>query len=809
MYISYKWLQDFIKLPSKVDYKQVAASLINHTVEVEAIKIQADSFANVVVGRVLSVKSHPNADRLKIALVDVGDKELQIVCGAPNIAAEQLVPVALVGAILPGDFVIKTSKIRGEVSEGMVCAEDELGLGSEHDGIMVLDKKAKVGDNFATYLKTDDIIFEIDNKSLSNRPDLLNHYGLAREISAIHSLKLKPYKEVVGKEIESLPEESAKLSVEVVDKIACPRYMALRIENITVEDSPAWLKNRLIAINQKPVNNIVDLANYVMFECGQPLHTFDGDKIKKIFVKNANANDIVETIDGKERALMETDLVISDGKKTLAIAGIMGSADSQINNNSNSLILEVANFKAEIIRKTAQRLNLRTDASVRFDKALDPNLVKDALHRFTNLLIELCPEAKIVGAPLDIYSQEMEAKVIDIKFSWLFKKIGQEIPKEKVLNYLKYLGFEVEDLGGDAMRIIVPTWRATKDIRDKEDIVEEVLRMYGYDNIESRLPVEELSLAPENKSRKLEYEIKDNLSYRFALNEIHNYSFVGEDQLSKLNIDYLHHLRIAKPLSELNSMLRQSLSSGLIYNIKNNQAKADSLGFYEIGDVFFKTPGKYDKGGVDNEYLPYQEKRVGVVVADKGNTFTLIKNIVSNFLGDVCGTDEDVKFISFENAPGFADEKIVAQVSLASQDIGFVCLLSQSVASNLNIKLEVSLAELNFDKIHLIKEAYRDRVVGGLAKYPAVLRDVCFVVSDKILYNDIYKLISSFNPLIKKVEIFDVYSGDRLKDGEKSLAFHLSYQDPSRTLSSLEVDEIEKELLLKMSEKFEARLRNF
>ncbi len=809
MYISYKWLQDFIKLPSKFDYRQIATSLINHTVEVEAIKIQADSFANVVVGRVLSVKSHPNADRLKIAQVDVGDKELQIVCGAPNIEAEQLVPVALEGAVLPGDFIIKNSKIRGEVSEGMVCAEDELGLGSEHEGIMVLDKKAKIGDNFATYLKTDDIIFEIDNKSLSNRPDLLNHYGLAREISAIHSLKLKPYEEVVGKEIESQPEESAKLSVEVTDKIACPRYMALRIENITVKDSPAWLKNRLIAINQKPVNNIVDLANYVMFECGQPLHTFDGDKIKKIVVKNANEGDVIETIDGKERTLLGSDLVISDANKNIAIAGIMGSADSQINNNSNSLILEVANFKAETIRKTAQRLNLRTDASVRFDKALDPNLVKSALLRFSNLLIELCPEAKIAGSPLDIYSQEMEAKIIDLKFSWLFKKIGQEIPKDKALNYLKYLGFEVEDLDGDAIRITVPTWRATKDIRDKEDIVEEVLRMYGYDNIESKLPIEELRLAPDNKSRKLEYEIKDNLSYRFALNEIHNYSFVGEDQLSKLNIDYLHHLRIAKPLSELNSMLRQSLSSGLIYNIKNNQAKADSLGFYEIGDVFFKTPGKYDKGGTDSEHLPYQEKRVGIVVADKENTFKLIKNIVSNFLSDVCGADEDVKFISFENSPGFADEKIVAQVSLASHDIGFICLLSQSVATNLNIKLEVSLAELNFDKINLIKEAYRDRVVSDLAKYPAVLRDVCFVVSDKILYNDIYELISSFNPLIKKVELFDVYSGDRLKDGEKSLAFHLTYQDPSRTLSSQEVDEIEKQLLVEMDEKFDARLRNF
>lgn len=809
MYISYNWLQDFVKLPSKVGYKDVASSLINHTVEVESATNQADSYKNIVVGKVLNVNNHPNADRLKIVRVDIKTQELQIVCGASNVAEGQLVPVALSGAILPGEFTIKTSKIRGEMSEGMICSQNELGLGLEQEGIMVLDKKAKIGDNLATYLKSDDIIFEIENQSLSNRPDLLNHYGLAREISAIYNIKLKPYDVFVGKEIKNTPDERDEFSVKVLDKDACPRYMALRFENITVEESPAWLKNRLIAINEKPVNNIVDLANYVMFECGQPLHTFDGDEVKEIVIRSASDNEHVETIDGKEKTLLEGDLVICNGKKAIAIAGIMGTTDSQINVNSNSLVLESANFKAEVVRKTAQRLGMRTEASIRYDKSLDPNLTKIALTRFTNLLMELCPEAKIIGTPIDLYAREEEPKIIKLNLSWLFKKIGQEIPKEKTLNYLRGLGFTVVDLDGDNVEVTVPSWRATKDVRAKEDLVEEVLRMYGYDNIESKLPTEELRLVVENPASKLKYEIKDILSYRFALTEIHNYSFVGEEQLNKLNIDYLHHLKMANPLSELNSMLRQSLSPGLIYNIRNNQAKSDKLGFYEVGDVFFKTPGRYDKGGGGEEYLPYQEKRVGLVVADKIKTFSTLKNIVANFLNQICGTDEVVKFVRLENHPGFADQKIVAQVTLGTHDLGYIALLDNGIANNLNIKLETSLAELNFNKIQEIKQIYSGAVIADINKYPAVLRDLCFVVSSKILYNDLYELISSFHPLIKKVKLFDVYEGDRLEKGKKSLAFHLSFQDDRRTLSSTEVELIEKDLIAKMDEKFDAKLRNF
>src|SRR5680860_176106 len=354
-----------------------------------------------------------------------------------------MVPVALNGALLPNGLEIKTSEIRGEKSEGMICAEDELGLGKNHEGIMVLGKNAKIGESFSKYLKFDDIIFEVDNKSLSNRPDLLNHYGLARELAVIFDSHLKTYDKVIGAEL-SIPEvKDSKLRVTVDNSDLCPRYMALRVENITVTESPAWLKERLVAINQRPVNNIVDLTNYVMFECGQPLHAFNANGIKKIVVKVNNKPESFETLDGKERLLSADDLVISDGGQPIAIAGTMGGTNSEVTEETTAIILESANFQAAAIRKTAQRLGLRTEASVRFEKSLDPNLAEDALKRFLGLLKEMCPEMKITSNLFDLGGRVKTANKIDLEFSWLFSKIGQELPKDQVINILGKLGFQL------------------------------------------------------------------------------------------------------------------------------------------------------------------------------------------------------------------------------------------------------------------------------------------------------------------------------------------------------------------------------
>ena len=809
MYISLNLLKDFVKIPSKIGAAEISKELTNHTVEVEGFVSQAEQFDKVVVGHVLEVKKHPNADRLRLALVDVKTEKLNIVCGAPNLAEGQLVPVALVGATLPGNFEIKESEIRGEKSSGMICAEDELGIGKNHEGIIVLNDNAKIGEPFAKYLKADDIILEVDNKSLSNRPDLLSHYGIARELGVIFDLALKPYEKLIDKKIKFLSDKENELEVKVADYEASPRYMAVKIDGIEIKESPAWLKERLIALNQKPINNIVDLTNFIMLECGQPLHAFSADKIEKILVRYANKNEALETLDEKERHLNEDDLVISDGKNALAIAGIMGGKDSGVKNETTSIILESANFKAAMIRKTSQKLGLRTEASSRYEKSLDPGLTEVALFRFLTLLKEVCPEYKIVSSLINLNQIKKEVKEISLDLGWLTKKIGQEIPRDFVIKTLKQLGFGISEEKDDALLVAIPSWRATKDISTKEDLVEEVLRIYGYDNIVSELPVETLSLPEVNEERLLERKIKNILALRHGLSEVYNYSFVGEEQLKRLNIDFFNHLRLANPLTDIQTMLRQSLVPGLVSNIKTNQAKADTLGFFEFGSVFFNAPGNLKKEVSGDSALPYQEKHLGLVVAaDEGDLLVNLKGVINNLLKNLINFDLELEFLVPSELPTWADKNSVASIRLFKEDLGVVALLSTEAISNLNLKKKVALAELSYTTLFRILSDLETKTFKELSKYPSVVRDLAFVLNEKILYNEIKSEIINFNSLIKEVELFDIYSGNKLANDEKSLAFHISLRSEEKTLTTVEVDEVINTLIKHLTEKFEARLRD-
>lgn len=808
MYISLNWLKDFVKIPAKIKPVSLAEELTNHTVEVEGLVNQADKFNKVIVGRVLEVNKHPNADRLRLVVVDVKKEKLNIICGAPNVAPGQLVPVALVGAVLPNGLEIKATEIRGLKSRGMICAEDELGLGGNHESILVLKESAKIGQPFAQYLKANDVVLEIDNKSLSNRPDLLNHYGLARELSAIFDLPLKSYDKFLNNKWEFLSAKENKLEVKVEDYELCPRYMAVRIDNLQVKESPDWLKERLIAVGQRPINNIVDLTNYVMLDCGQPLHAFDVAKVKKIVVRRAGKNETLETLDEKERVLNEDDLVITDGKKVIAIAGVMGGLNSEIGMATTAIILESANFAAASVRKTSQKLGLRTESSVRFEKSLDPNLTEAAVFRFLTLLKEICPEMKIGSVLIDVKQAAAKTLSIDLDLDWLAAKIGQEIPREVVVNSLKKLGFKIENERDEILKIIVPSWRATKDVTAKEDLAEEVLRLYGYDNIPSQLPVLTLSLPEVNEERRLEREIKNILSLKHTLNEAYNYSFVGEDQLKKLNIDFSNHLRLINPLSEAQALLRQSLTPGLIGNIKTNQSKSDNFGFFEIGSVFFNAPGSLKKDQSADGVLPYQEKRLGLALAgDDDNLFCRLKGIVNSLLQTLINYEVEAEFSFLNNVPGWADKRSVAKIIILGQEIGLVALINQEIS--INLKKRAALAELNFNALVNLVLSLPPFRFREAPKYPPVRRDLAFVVEEKILYNDLRDEMLKFNPLIRSVELFDVYSGDRLAGGQKSLAWHLNYQSDERTLTAVEVDKIQNELVARLAEKFEAKLRDF
>lgn len=809
MYISYNFLKDFLKFPKAITPEEISEKLTNQTVEVEHFSRQAEQFNKVVVGRVLSVDKHPNADRLRLATVDVKTEKLHIVCGAPNLAEGQKVAVALVGAVLPGGLEIKESEIRGEKSSGMICAEDELGLGKNHEGIMVLNKSAKIGEDLASYLEMDDIIFEVDNKSLSNRPDLLNHYGIARELSAIFDLNLKPY-ESFGQEIIFSEDKKNKLEVKVNDQEACSRYLVVKIDNVKVAPSPQWLKNRLVALDQKPINNIVDLTNYVMFEIGQPLHAFDAAKVQKITVRHAAKNERLETLDEKERILDEKDLLITNGKTPLAIAGIIGGKESGISEETTSLVLEAANFNAGIVRQTSQKINLRTEASIRFEKSLDTDLPLLALKRFLSLLKELCPEMKIASSLTDINNGATKKIEIDLNFSWLNKKIGQEIEPGQVVKYLEKLGFKIIEQNSELVRVLVPAWRATKDIRLKEDLVEEILRLYGYNNIISQLPQQTLGLPVQNPARLLERKIKNILVWKHSLFEVYNYSFVGEEQLKKLDIDFLKHLRIINPLSEVHGILRQSLIPNLVLNVRNNQFKAADLGFFEIGNVFFSNFGNLKKDNVGEETLPHQETKLSLAISgEKRDLFSELKGIISNLLQNLVDFGLETDFLSLENLPAWSDKSTAAKIVVCGREIGLVSLLKMELGKNFNLKKPIALAELDLKTILDLVLDFSNQTFKELPKYPPVVRDLAFVVTDKILYNDLKKEISAFSPLIRSVELFDVYAGDKLAANQKSLAFHVSYLSAEKTLIASEIDVMQNALVGRLAEKFGAQLRDF
>src|SRR3989339_531988 len=769
MYLSLNWLKDFVKIDNKITPEEIGAKLNLHTVEVEGIIRSGDKFKNVVVGEILEVKKHPNADRLRLATVDAGGKKLHIVCGAPNIEAGQKVPVALVGAVLPSGLEIQEAKVRGEVSEGMLCAEDELGLGQDHAGILILSKDAKIGQDLAKYLKLDDVVFEVDNKSLSNRPDLWGHYGMARELSVLFDIK----------------------------------------------DSPKWIQDRLSAVGSRPINNIVDITNYVMLELGQPLHAFDASLVDNIIVRQTKKDEQIETLDGRMRELEPGMLVIADSEKPIAIAGIMGGANSEISEKTSEIILEAANFEPVQIRKTANKLSLRTDASSRFEKSLDPKLTEIALARTIELILESCPKAQINNELIDINNFKLNQGPIKLDMDWLNKKIGKEIDPKEVIRILEKLGFSTSrksikskvESHNNILEVKIPTWRATKDVAIKEDLLEEVVRILGYNNIESTMPCVAMEFPRFNQERILERNIKEILALGAKMTEVYNYSFVDEKQLIKLGFDISSCVRIANPINENQALLRSSLVSGLLENIHKNQARFNSLSFFEIGSIFLNLEGDIAKETSGKEKLPYQEKRLGMIFAGtkteeefyygKGCLEFLFSKLNLNFFFDLS-----------ETAPNWANNQIYAKIYVEKQEIGYICALKNETQKKMGLKKQLIISEINFIKLFQIVNTRSEKKYKQTEKFPQVSRDLAFVINNKILYNNIMEEILNSHEYVRAVELFDVYKEENLGKSNKSMAFHIAYQ-ADKTLEAKEIDSLQKELIKKLEKKFNAKVRDF
>ncbi len=816
MYLSLNWLKDLVNIPRSVTPEDLGIKLTMHTVEIDGVEKQSRNFDKVIVGKVLEVKKHPNADKLFWARVDTGKEKLSIVCGAPNLAKDQLVPVALPGAVLPNGMEIKEAEVRGELSQGMICAEDELGLGEDHKGIMVLGKKAKAGEPLAEYFQMDDILFEVDNKSITHRPDLWGHFGMAREIATFLNTKLSSeFRKIEKKEIK-LDKDPRDLDIKIEAPDLCSRYMGLKIDNLAVEESPQWLQKRLTAVGMRPINNIVDVTNYVMLELGQPLHAFDSSLVDSIVVRRAKQGEKIITLDGEERELEESMLVIADKEKPIAIAGVMGGANSEVSTETTSIILESANFDPVSARKTAQRLGLRTEASMRFEKSLDPHLAETAIIRCANLLKKISPRAKFSGNITDVHKEKakennfsLNTAPIDLDLPWLKAKLGEELEEKKVIEILDNLGFKVdrEEAEPKKLKVTVPSWRATKDISIPEDLVEEIVRIYGFDNLESKMPLVTMQAPFPNQERKIERKIKNLLSQGAAMSEVYNYAFTNGEKLQKMGIDSNGYIALANPLTNQHTLLRQNLITNLLDNIKTNQARFENLKFFEIGSVFLNLDGEINKKDKSEEKLPYQETRLGLVEAgEKETPFAGLKGRVEYLLNSF---KFEVEYQESESPLDWSHPSSFARIKVGDKDLGAIYVLSPKVLNALGIKKKVAGAEINLAELVKLILATPEKSFQQENKFPSLVRDIAFVVDQKVLYNDLKKEIESFNNLVKSIELFDVYEGEKIGKNKKNLAFHITYQAGDRTLTAEEVQKVQDELTKHLEEKFEAQIRDF
>ncbi|MFH1175118.1 MAG: phenylalanine--tRNA ligase subunit beta, partial [bacterium] len=637
MKISLNWLKTIIDIPDEITPEKLAEDLTLKTVEVEGIERKGENLEGVVVGQIKSVKNHLDADNLKICQVDIGENGLkQVVCGGINLFENMFVAVAKLGARVKwhgqGDLVeIKKTKIRGIDSEGMICAASEIGLedlfsAESEKEIIDLEKTSftppllseeglgevclseddkkdanrfrnlEAGNSLADFLGLNDVIIDIDNKSLTNRPDLWGHIGIAREVAAIFGLKTKiaGLPRSIFFQLANNTPRNDKIEIKVESSKLCPRYMAVAMSGIKIEPSPMWMQERLLAIGMRPINNIVDITNFVMLETGQPMHAFNQSSIinEQLSIRNAREGEKIITLDGVERELDENMLVIADSEKPIAIAGIMGGANSEIDENTTEIILEAANFEKVSSRKTASKLGLRTEASMRYEKGLDPNLAELALARCIELIKQIIPNAEISSEIADIKNFSNNSFVVEISKEFINKKIGIEIKKEKIEEILKSLGFEVnfsssrrgELKGGEEiLKVKIPSWRATGDIEIPEDIVEEIARIYGYNSIDLKMPEVFIDVQKEDKELNVIKKIKEILSMGSGMSEVCNYAFVSAKQIEDLGMETEKHIKIANPLSKEQEFLRSNLAISLIKNAKENLRYFDKFKIFEIG----------------------------------------------------------------------------------------------------------------------------------------------------------------------------------------------------------------------------------
>ena len=808
MKISYNWLKQFLQTDWEVNKTSELLTDLGLEVEgVETIESIKGSLEGVVVGEVLTCIQHPNADRLKLTTVNLGSGDpVQIVCGAPNVAEGQKVPVATIGTTLYDDsgsgFKIKKGKIRGEESHGMICAEDELGLGTSHDGILILDDQLKPGTKAADVFNIEiDKVFEIG--LTPNRADAMSHYGVARDFRAgliQHGINL----ELISPSVSDfqVDERRLRIDVEVDKKESAPRYCGISIVDVEVKDSPEWIQNRLKSIGLTPKNNIVDITNYVLHELGQPLHAFDAEKIEgnKVVVKTLKPGTKFTTLDGVERELHSEDIMICDAASNpLCIAGVFGGIHSGVTEKTTSIFLESAYFNPVSIRKTAKRHALNTDASFRFERGIDINFTKYALKRAA-ILIKEYSNGKIASDVMDFYPEKMEDFQVFFSYDNAFRLIGQEIDKETIKNILASLEIKISSETEAGLGLTIPSFRV--DVQREADIIEEILRVYGYNNIKFSHKLNSSISFNSNKDTIVENVVANHLT-SLGFNETMANSLTKEDYISlSKNLKAEFNVSMLNPLSNDLKVLRQSLLfSGLESISYNLNRKNNSLKLYEFG----KTYHKYEHGYQEDKHLTIfisgARTKETWTSPSQNSDFFYLKGIIISIL-------ERIGVSNLKTSPIKSDvfsEGIV--FSLGKKKLVEFGVVTKQIRKEFGIKQEVLFADFDWSTILSISGNKKIKV-SNLTKFPSVKRDLALLLDEKVTFKELYDLaFQSERNLLKNVDLFDVYQGDKLPEGKKSYAVSFVLQDKNKTLEDRQIDKIMQKLQQSFEKNLEAVLR--
>lgn len=796
MKLSYQWLCDLVDLEG-ISPEEVAEQLTMRSALIEGLERPGAALASLRVGLVLERKKHPDADRLSICQVDAGAGPIEVVCGAPNVAAGQKIAYAPVGTELPGGLKLEARKIRGVVSRGMICSERELGLGEDHDGILVLGGDAPVGASFVKVMGLDDVIFEIDNKTVTHRPDQWGHLGFARELAGIFGRELKPLALHLG-----LHPVQGEVSIEVQDREGCPLYLGLRVDKApAAAASPDWMQRRLRAAGMRPIHLLVDLSNYVMLETGQPTHPFDLDGLaeQRIVVRRALPGEVITTLDEQERKLAPSDLVVADGRAAVAIAGIMGGASCEVGPETRRMLLESAAFDAISVRKTSSRLGLRTDALARFEKFLDPTLPELALRRYAALLAEICPETEIHLGFEQAGQADCTVRRIALRPARARLKLGYNLETAEMAERLRCIGFGVEGDAPDAavLKVDVPSFRAGRDIEHEDDLIEEVGRMAGYDRVPSVLP--RLAVEPPRRDplRLLERTAALSLVHAAGYTEVLNYSFATDRQVKLYHAGTEPFLKLQNPMAADQSRLRRSLVPGILEHLGRNQLHRDEVRLVEVGRTYFAENGA---DGLPEERRELAAVRLARSVSGRKKELNYEQVVLD------ARTDLDHLLVRLgfsweggrpEEVPPFAHPGRCLAVKIHGTCVGHLAQLHPKLARDFEIESPTAVLVLRLDT--MVSQPVEIVKMRPIPAFPAARRDLSMEAPESLLIGAIEaEILAAGKKRITRVELFDVYRGPGIAEGHRSLAFRLSYRAEDRTLTDEEVEGIHQRVMRRL-----------